>query len=160
MHAARMSWSKLLFEREPRALLWPSTSGSKNTDKSPRINFVGLPLLAATASSSCLAVRKTPYPGTSSTLACMSMHKWKSMYYDAYSPHYYLCFTWYMQKHRICQSYLLSLACVSHLCLHVGRAEYNLHVCFQAYKQEIQQEKTVADWGEGQWGTFHWALPH
>ena len=83
MHVARMSWSKLLFDCKPRALLRPSTSGSKNTDQNQCISFVALPL------SSCLAVRKTLYPGTSSSLACVTMHKQKSMYYAAYSPHYF-----------------------------------------------------------------------
>ena len=83
MHVARMSWSKLLFDRKPRALLRPSTSGSKNTDQTQCISFVALPL------SSCLAVRKTLYLGTSSSLACVTMHKQKSMYYAAYSPHYF-----------------------------------------------------------------------
>ena len=67
--ADRMSRSNFLFSREPRALLWATMWGSRNTDKSGHINLVALPLLGATASSNCLAVSQTPYPETISTFA-------------------------------------------------------------------------------------------
>jgi len=51
----------------PKQLDFASTEGVKKIIKRFLINFVGLPALWSTASSSCLRLKYTPYPSTNST---------------------------------------------------------------------------------------------
>lgn len=59
----------LALHLDTRALLRPSTSGVKKTERRLRITFVALPPLPARTSSSCHGVIITPYPSTNSTCA-------------------------------------------------------------------------------------------
>lgn len=61
IHADRMSSSNFIFRREPKALLWSKTWGSKKTESSPHINLDAFLLLATAACSEPDAIPRNKF---------------------------------------------------------------------------------------------------